>query len=433
MRPCRLRRCTPSLLLVAVAAMLLLPDAARAHSDLLRSTPADGEQLERPPGQLRLEFSGRVTAGRDSVMVFAPDEERVDEGAARPRAGATIFQDLDAGEQGIYGVAYRVTSDDGHVISGALTFIVGEAGNDAAAGGAAAAEESARENRALDTAFAAVRFVEILAVLVAAGSGLFVCLFAPGWRPPLLVGALCVLLASYAAAFLLHGVDVRGTDIADALDPQTLRAASESPFGRSLEIRGIVAAVALGPAFLLRSSAELAAPARVALALVFTGVAASVSFSGHAVGSDQTAIRLPLDMLHVVAASLWLGGLVQLALLAPHAAAWLPAIRTFSHAAFAAVVAILVTGAGAALMELDLDPGHVLDMTYGRLIAAKLLLYAATLPLAWSNMTAFAPGVETRGIEATRMLRQYVLRELFLLVAIVALTAWLVTTPQPTG
>jgi putative copper export protein len=142
-------------------------------------------------------------------------------------------------------------------------------------------------------------------------------------------------------------------------------------------------------------------------------------------------LRLPLDMLHVVAAAVWLGGLVQLAMLAPSAATYVAEIRRFSRTAFGAVVVILVTGAYATYAELGLAPHQLVDSTYGRLVAGKLLLYAATMPLAWNNMTAFVPRIERRPEDAPRLLRQYVWRETVLLVLVIALTVWLIATPQP--
>ena len=68
---------------------------------------------------------------------------------------------------------------------------------------------------------------------------------------------------------------------------------------------------------------------------------------------------------------------------------------------------------------------------YGRLVVAKLVLYLGTMPLAWNNMGAFVPQVRRRPEDAPRMLRQYVWRETALLVVVIALTVWLIATPQP--
>jgi copper transport protein len=167
------------------------------------------------------------------------------------------------------------------------------------------------------------------------------------------------------------------------------------------------------------------------MAIVFVGLAASLSITGHAVTTEPTWLRMPLDMVHVVAAAIWLGGLLQLAFLAPFAATWIYSIRRFSRVAFASVVVILLTGAYATFAELGTSLGDLLESTYGRLILAKLALYLGTMPLAWNNMSAFVPKIMHRPDDAPRMLRQYVWRELALVVVVLVLTVWLIATPQP--
>jgi putative copper export protein len=75
-----------------------------------------------------------------------------------------------------------------------------------------------------------------------------------------------------------------------------------------------------------------------------------------------------------------------------------------------------------------LDPRDIVDSTYGRIVLAKLLIYCSIIPLAWLNRSTYLPAIVRRPDSATHLLRQYVYRELFLVVAIVALTAWLINT-----
>ena len=77
------------------------------------------------------------------------------------------------------------------------------------------------------------------------------------------------------------------------------------------------------------------------------------------------------------------------------------------------------------------QPGELVSTDYGRLVTAKLILFAGTVPLAWNNMRTFVPSLEARPADAAGILRQYVARELVLLLVVIALTAWLIATPQP--
>ncbi|MCB0877394.1 MAG: copper resistance protein CopC/CopD [Thermoleophilia bacterium] len=414
-------------LTLALLATLLAPASAAAHAHLVSSTPAAGSTVATPPTSIELTFSGTVTLGDDGVRVFAPSGAEVQSGPPNPHKGAKITQVLSATETGTYGVSYTVSSEDGHVIKESITFSVGSKGGDAAAD----ARKASEVPRSLQLTFSIARFVEILALLVAAGGGIFACVIAPGWRPRLVVAALLVLLGSQAVSFIANGAILTGSGFFESISGEAIGATRDTPYGRSMLLRAIVAIVAIGPAVLLRSGVRVPDPARWMLAAVFGGLAASLSITGHAVTTQPTWLRMPLDMVHVGAAAIWLGGLVQLAYLAPFAGTYVPQLARFSRTAFASVVVILLTGTYATFAELD-SVGDLLDSTYGRLILGKLVLYLGTMPLAWNNMSAFVPAIRRRPDDAPRMLRQYVARELVLVVCVVALTVWLIATPQPT-
>lgn len=414
-------------LVVAAFALLVQPVTTHAHTSLTTSAPAPDSVVASAPDEVRLTFGGVVVAGAGTIQIFAPSGDRVESGAPTPGRGMELAQRFRGGDPGTYGVSYRVSSEDGHVINGSFTFSVGTQGGK----GATAASDAGEVDASLQVAFSTTRFVEVVALLLAAGGGLFACIIAPGWRPRFVVASIVTLLLAYATGFIIDTAILQGTSVIDAFDGDALTATAETPFGRSLQLRALVAVVALAPAFLLRANANLAPAPRYAMAFVFVGLAASLSITGHAVTTEPTWLRMPLDMVHVAAAAIWIGGLLQLAFLAPIATTWINSIDRFSKIAFASVVVILVTGVYATYAELGTSFGDLVDSTYGRLIIAKLALYLGTMPLAWNNMSAFVPAVARRPADAPRLLRQYVWRELFLVMAVLALTVWLIATPQP--
>ncbi len=131
-----LRRVLAALALSLAACALLLgvgTPAASAHDALVAATPADGSTLPAAPGELALEFSGVVQELGAQVAVTGPGGDAVAQGPAEV-VGSTLTQPLDADlAAGTYAVAWRVTSADGHPISGTTTFTV--AGDAAAAAG----------------------------------------------------------------------------------------------------------------------------------------------------------------------------------------------------------------------------------------------------------------------------------------------------------
>ncbi|WP_298455653.1 copper resistance protein CopC [uncultured Cellulomonas sp.] len=129
------RRSSSRSVLVLLAALLTLAGLAgpaAAHDALTGSTPADGESVATPPASVDLVFTDVPLAIGTQIEVTGPDGQVVSEGDPQV-VDTTVSQplaaDLPAGE---YSVAWRVTSGDGHPISGALTFT--------AAGGTAPAE-----------------------------------------------------------------------------------------------------------------------------------------------------------------------------------------------------------------------------------------------------------------------------------------------------
>lgn len=109
-------------LAVLLAAMVLSAAPALAHNTLLGTDPADGSTVEVAPSRVTLTFDEPAQALGTEMVVLGPDGSTVSTGDAE-LVDATVSQalvtDLPAG---MYTVQWRVTSADGHPLSGALTF-----------------------------------------------------------------------------------------------------------------------------------------------------------------------------------------------------------------------------------------------------------------------------------------------------------------------
>jgi copper resistance protein C len=106
--------------LLAATALLLAPAAASAHDTLSESSPSDGD-VGPSPEQVVLTFTGDVGSIGTAVEVTGPQGTA---GAGEPVVeGRTVTvplaPDLPAGD---YTVSWRVTSADGHPISGEFGF-----------------------------------------------------------------------------------------------------------------------------------------------------------------------------------------------------------------------------------------------------------------------------------------------------------------------
>ena len=128
----------------ATAPSVMLAPVAAAHSVLISVDPEDGSQLDAAPEQIVLTFNEEVNQNFASVAVTAGDD-RTNRVAGEPMVdGETVTARVDDLAPGAYTVGYRVTSADGHVVSGSSVFTVAGAEGGAAGGeGGAGAEGSA--------------------------------------------------------------------------------------------------------------------------------------------------------------------------------------------------------------------------------------------------------------------------------------------------
>jgi methionine-rich copper-binding protein CopC len=105
----------------ALIAFVAAAGPAAAHTELISSTPADQQTISRTPAVVVLTFSEAVLPMGTQVVVTGP-QGPVQAGAPKV-ADSTVSQDLQGGSPaGHYTVAWRVTADDGHPLSGALSF-----------------------------------------------------------------------------------------------------------------------------------------------------------------------------------------------------------------------------------------------------------------------------------------------------------------------
>ncbi|MBQ1083230.1 copper resistance CopC family protein [Nocardiopsis sp. B62] len=118
----------PGLLCAVTTAVVLTPAPALAHDTLLSSVPGDEQAVPTAPDEVRLTFSGEPMDVSTAVLVLDSEAEPV--ATTEPLVdGHEVSVELppDLADGG-YAVRWRVVSSDGHPISGALTFEVGEGG-----------------------------------------------------------------------------------------------------------------------------------------------------------------------------------------------------------------------------------------------------------------------------------------------------------------
>lgn len=121
------RRNPRGLRLVVAMLLALLPvgagPGARAHSELVSSSPAAGSVVPRATDRVVLVFASDLLPGASAVVVRDPGGRDVTTSAAGSRA-AVVEATVGLRVGGRHDVSYRVVGEDGHVISGSLWFTV---------------------------------------------------------------------------------------------------------------------------------------------------------------------------------------------------------------------------------------------------------------------------------------------------------------------
>lgn len=167
----------------------------------------------------------------------------------------------------------------------------------------------------------------------------------------------------------------------------------------------------------------------------------TLAWAGHG-AMDEGArgdLHLAADAIHLLAAGAWLGALVAfVALFAPSKAPATDDLQVLARTALGfarvgttVVLALAATGAINYLLTVGPSVQALVSTLYGRLLTAKLALFAAMLALAATNRYRLAPRLESALVRgehrpaAGRALQRSLVGEASLALAVVALVAWL--------
>ncbi len=370
-----------ALLGLAGALVLLgsLTGTAGAHAQLISTNPAADAVLAQPPPAVSLTFGESVQIPTDALEVFDAAGHAVAIGPVVHPPGQPnhVSATLPKAMHGTYVVSWRVISADTHPVQGAFTFSVGAA----TAGNGVGALEShllaTRHASALAGFLAGLlRFVVFAGVLLMVGATAL--LF---WWPAGMPRIGLTLVVGWAGAGVavasLLAIAVQGPydaakPLSQALSPHVLDPVLGDRFGLSALVRAGAALVAAGVARRAGSRTGLALLAAAATTMIVT-----LSTSGHATTSRWKPLGFLIDVVHVGAAGLWLGGLVVVV-----AVLWrgggddagrAEVARRFSAIATASIGVIVATGVLQAWRQLG-SWSELTTSSYGHLLLVKVAL-----------------------------------------------------------
>jgi copper transport protein len=466
-------------ILVAILGSLALPALANAHAVLEKTSPARGVTVKRNPGQVSFVFSEPVEGSFGAVRVFDANGQRVDTGNVfRPSGDKSVGVKLESDlPRGSYTATYRVISADAHPVSGGFVFSVGAAG----AVGKSVSELTAESDvgTVTDVAFGIARGVTYASIALAIGCLLFLlAVWLPGLRSVagheqewltaseafasrlriLMIVALSAGLVSELLQIVLQGATAAGVTFWSALDADVVREVLKTRFGTV----HLIAASVFGSALILFSArswvpslrpvtvgaAGLSPPNRMDLAqlalvgALFGFLALSPALSGHASSQSPSGLLIPLDFMHVVAMSVWIGGLVTLVLALPSATRafttpdrtrlLVAALIRFSPLALASVCVLLATGLVQSFVHIR-SFDNLIHTGYGRAVLVKFCMLLGLIALGAHNRNRALPRLKRLAADGRSpgipgiALRRALRTEIGLLAIVLGVTALLVS------
>ena len=284
----------------------------------------------------------------------------------------------------------------------------------------------------IDGVWLAARAGGYLLVLQAAGTFLFLALFAR--HVPAAAGGVARTARRCAVAalllcilqWLLEPAYMAG-EVAGILDPSLQQLVLHSRASLVLGMRA-AAMACLIPAL----RAPVSRPRALGL-LGLTLVLGSFMFAGHTVTAAPRLLLAPLLGVHVLAASFWLGALWPLHQLA-HQMEPVPLAALLADFSRRALVLVpLLALAGIAMACFLLPDVAALARPYGRLLCAKVLLFAALMGLAALNRQRLTPALAQGSRSAVPVLRRSLAAEYVLLGVVLCVTAVLTGHYSPAG
>lgn len=302
----------------------------------------------------------------------------------------------------------------------------------------------------LEVAVIALRWLQYSGAVVLLGAPLFLlCSFRGadrpnlGWaRPTLIVAALVVAFSSLAA--LVAQTAVMAGSLSEAVKPASLSfMVSGTALGMAMVARAVVALLGLALLVMIK-------PGRILWGLTVAAgliVAASFAWTGHGAATEGSGglLHLVADIVHAVAAALWLGALTALTILllrraGPDDLAIHRALHGFAGLGTLAVGLLVLTGlVNSWFLVGPSRVGGLGANVYGQFLIAKLVLFALMLVMAAGNRFRLTPvlgsvlaaGEDSR--RALQRLRRSVMGETLIGAVLLAIVAVMGTLAPPSA
>ena len=345
------RTFSPTMILLAILALLAGAPRAAAHAQLVGTSPLSGATVRVQPAQVIFKFGEHVGGTLGAVRVYDAQGVEVDDSDITHPDGNQRWMGVGLRAHlpdGTYTATYRVISADTHIVYGGLVFNIGHPGTTPKFTVAGLISKG-QSGEATKVAFGVVRGLNYLTLALMLGGLAFLCIC---WLSGLaaVAGAddrwhaarhafdarMARVLAFTVAlgvlvsvlGLLLQGASAAGISLWDSLKGPVIEGTLKSRFGVVWGLRSIdwlVIGLALA---LVRRRTRMDAERRpdrigadrdrhvtllfVLLLACCAYLAITPALAGHASIESPVVVFFPSDVLHVLAGSVWVGGIACL-------------------------------------------------------------------------------------------------------------------------
>jgi len=218
---------------------------------------------------------------------------------------------------------------------------------------------------------------------------------------------------------ILTLASILNSSITDALDPTTLKSfISQVDLGKFLFAQFLVAIFVVFGITYVRTALQ----SIVVLALALLGLIAPV-FQSHSASAGSHSLAIGSLVVHVVALSLWVGGVIAVLLIAKEDR--YVALGRFSHLALWAAIAVVISGIANAWTRLNFSEAW--NSLYAAIVITKAILTVALIVLGYVNRRKLQ---KSQG-SLTSFLVRLITGEAVVMCAVLVLGSWLSNSQPP--
>ncbi|MEK4972709.1 copper resistance CopC/CopD family protein [Niallia sp. FSL R7-0648] len=294
-----------------------------AHAYITNSNPSENEILKTAPEKVYIEFNEKIQTGFKILNVLNSSGERVDKKnvVINPDTEKSMEVDLKSDlPNDIYTVEWRVVSADGHSVSGMIPFSIGELPD-------GAAFPTQQDNGNLVSFISTMINKGFLYIGFSIYMGLL--LFYTIWyrneklsaklvkrTKKISIIAVLFLAISIISSLVIQTQSYAGVSLLASIKPSNLmETLTSTKEGIIWIVQMILLAILfLAQRFIWTKEAYLERKHWIIPGLAFIGIMLSKAFLGHPSSSPYETVAIVLDFFHLIAASIWLGGMIVIIL-----------------------------------------------------------------------------------------------------------------------